>query len=252
VNTPTDFLHIDLTKDEQVEDVHHAIQESINSWGDLLIVTGGVLQPSKYFYSIISFEWINGKYRYARKNIGGEFRITVPLLGGGKAAISHKSISHAKKTLRAMTSLDGNSSTSIQMMQDKAQQWINDVRSGHLHCQNVWFLLKVWFWPHIGYGLCSSTASLQELERVLHKQYYQILPLGGIVRTTPVESRTIDAGFYGIGLPHLGVEAMITMTNKLLMHYGCNTATGQLMQTLYLLLFTELGLSFTPVQESYS
>jgi hypothetical protein len=44
--------------------------------------------------------------------------------------------------------------------------------------------------------------------------------------TTPVESWTIDAGFYGIGLPHLGVEAVIAMTNKLLMHYGCNTAMG--------------------------
>jgi hypothetical protein len=76
--------------------------------------------------------------------------------------------------------------------------------------------------------------------------------LGRIVRTTPVESRTIDAGFYGIGLPHLGVDAVIVMTNKLLMHYGCNTATGKFMQTLYLLLFTELGLLFTPLQELYS
>jgi hypothetical protein len=41
-------------------------------------------------------------------------------------------------------------------------------------------------------------------------------------------------------------------TNKLLMHYGCNTATGQLMQISYLLFFFELGLSFTPLQETYS
>ena len=68
----------------------------------------------------------------------------------------------------------------------------------------------------------------------------------------PVESQTINTGFYGIGLPHLGIEALIAMTNKLLMHYGCNTAMGWFMQTLYLLLFTELGLSFTPLQESYS
>jgi hypothetical protein len=61
---------------------------------------------------------------------------------------------------------------------------------------------------------------------VLHKQYYQILPLGGIVPTTPVESRRMDAGFFGIGLLHLGVKALIAMTNKLLMHYGCKTATG--------------------------
>jgi hypothetical protein len=87
---------------------------------------------------------------------------------------------------------------------------------------------------------------------VLHKQYYQILPLGLIVRTTSVDSRTIDAVFFGIGLLHLDVEALIAMTNKLLMHYGCKTATGQLMKTSYSLFFAELGLSFTPLQESCS
>jgi hypothetical protein len=53
----TDLLHIDLTKDESVDEVHNAIQTSVNSWGNLLIATSGVLQPSKCFYSIILLEW---------------------------------------------------------------------------------------------------------------------------------------------------------------------------------------------------
>jgi hypothetical protein len=52
----TDLLHINLTKDELVEEVHAAIQASINSWGNLLIAMGGALQHSKCFYAIISFE----------------------------------------------------------------------------------------------------------------------------------------------------------------------------------------------------
>ncbi len=136
-----------------------------------------MLQPSKCFYSIILFEWTHGEWKYATINLRGEYGMTVPLPSSSKAAISHKSIGHAKKTLGAMTSLDGNSSASICMMQDKAQQWINDVCHGHLHRQNVWFSLKVQFWPCIGYNLCSSTASFQELDRALHRQYYQILPL---------------------------------------------------------------------------
>jgi hypothetical protein len=96
------------------------------------------------------------------------------------------------------------------------------------------------------------TASFQALDRALHRQYYHILSPGGIVQTTPVDSQTIDAGFFGIGLPHLHVKTLIIMTNKLLMHYGCKTATGRLMQTSYLLFFAERGLLFTPLQESYS
>jgi hypothetical protein len=57
--------------------------------------------------------------------------------------------------------------------------------------------------------------------------------------------------FGGVGLPRLRVEALIAMANKLLMHYGCQMATGQFMQTSYSVLYLELGLSFQPLQESY-
>ncbi len=155
---------------------------------------------------------------------------------GKEVPIAHKQVDHAEKTLGAMTLPDGNSGASIQLVQEKAQNWINAVRSGHLYRQNVWFLLKVQFWPWVGYGLCSTTATFSELEQALHWQYYQILPLGGVMRSAPVGSRTIDTGFYGVGLTHVGIEALIAMTNKLLMHYRCSTATGRFMQISHSLL----------------
>jgi hypothetical protein len=94
-------------------------------------------------------------------------------------------------------------------------------------------------------------ATFQELENALHRQYFQILPLGRVIRTTPVEIRSMGAGFFGVGLPHLGVEALIAMADKLLMHYGCHTATGQFKQTLYSLFYLELSLLFQPLQELY-
>ncbi len=68
----TDLLHIDLSKDETVNKVHRAIQESVNSWGNLLIATGGVLQPNKCFYSIISFKWKDRGWSYANNTLRGE------------------------------------------------------------------------------------------------------------------------------------------------------------------------------------
>jgi hypothetical protein len=179
-----DILHINLTKDESIDDFDVTIQDSVNSCGNLLIATGGILQPSKCFYSIISFEWTNRERKYANNLVRDELEMSMPLPGGGMAAVSHKSINHAKKTLGAMTSPDGNSAPNIRMMQEKARQWINSVRNGHLHQQNVWFLLEMQFWPRIRCGLCSSTANLRELDQTLYHQYYQILPLGGVVHTT--------------------------------------------------------------------
>jgi hypothetical protein len=100
--------------------------------------------------------------------------------------------------------------------------------------------------------LCSSTATFQELAKSLHIQYYQMLPLCGVVRSTPVGSRSVDAGFFGVGLPRLGVEALIAMSNKLLMHYGYDTATGQFMRISFNLFYLELGLLFQPMQESFA
>ncbi len=66
-----------------------------------------------------------------------------------------------------------------------------------------------------------------------------------------MRSRTIDSGFYGVGLPHIGIEATIATTNKFFIHFRCCTATGRFMQISYSLLLVELGLSFQPLQVEY-
>jgi hypothetical protein len=170
---------------------------------------------------------MNRELRYTNNTLRGEFGVMIPLPGQKAATIEYKSIDHAEITLGAMMSPDGDSTTSIQMIQEKTQAWINAVRNGHLHRRNVWFPLKVQFWPRIGYRLCSLTALFHDLEHALHRQYYQMLSLCRFVQLTLVGSQSMDAGFFGVGLPHLGVEALIAMSNKLLMHYGCNTATGR-------------------------
>ena len=155
----TDLLHIDLSKNETVDEVHNEIQASVKNWGNLLITTGGVLQPAKCFYLIVSFNWKEGKWRYADNTMRGNFGVNVLLTGGTEAPIARKKVNHAEKTLGVMTSPDGKSKASIAMMQEKAQSWINAMRGGHLHRRNVWFLLKVQFWPWVGFGLCSTTAT---------------------------------------------------------------------------------------------
>jgi hypothetical protein len=146
----TDLLHINFNKDETVNDAHIAIQNSVKSWGNLLIATGGALKPEKCFYSILSFEWVRREWKYKNNSINGRNRVTVPLSGGGSTAIVHCPITHAEKTLGNLTSPDGGSSGAILQMQEKVQQWVDTVRNCHLHRRNVWFSLGVQFWPWVG------------------------------------------------------------------------------------------------------
>jgi hypothetical protein len=90
----------------------------------------------------------------------------------------------------------------------------------------MWFSVDCKFWPSVKYGLCCSMATLSELESVLVLLYVKMLPLGGIVWTALKGIQQLDRGFYGTGLPHPGVEAIVEQSNKLLMHYGCGTALG--------------------------
>jgi hypothetical protein len=102
-----------------------------------------------------------------------------------------------------------------------------------------------------GYSLCNSTVTYEELENALQKHYYQILPLGGVIRTAPLDCKMVDAQFYCPGLPHPGAEALIAMSNKLLMHFGSRTALGTFLGSSYSFLLLELGVSFQPLQSSY-
>jgi hypothetical protein len=55
-----DLLHINVDHNKSVDDdeSHAAIQNSVNSWGNLLIATGGALKPKKCFYS--QSHYLNG------------------------------------------------------------------------------------------------------------------------------------------------------------------------------------------------
>jgi hypothetical protein len=95
-------------------------------------------------------------------------------------------------------------------------------------------------------------ATLSELELVMLSFYRKMLPLGGIVRTASKGIRQLDRGFYGAGLPHPGVEAIVEQSNKLLTHYGCHTVLGTKLQTSIELLLVELGMMLHPLQLSYA
>jgi hypothetical protein len=113
----------------------------------------------------------------------------------------------------------------------------------------MWFSVDRQLWPSVKYGLCCSMASLSELKLVLLPFYGKMLPLGGIVQMALKGIRQLDWGFYGAGLPHPGVEAIVEQSNKLL---GCCTAVGTKLQTSLGLLLVELGMSFQPLQLSYA
>ena len=50
-----DILHLDMSKRKSTQEALTSLQESVTSWGNLLIATGGLLKPSKCFFHLNSF-----------------------------------------------------------------------------------------------------------------------------------------------------------------------------------------------------
>jgi hypothetical protein len=51
----TDVIHLDMNHRKSHLKALEELQQSVMSWGKLLIATGGSLKPSKCFYHLVSF-----------------------------------------------------------------------------------------------------------------------------------------------------------------------------------------------------
>lgn len=247
-----DLIHIDMVHDETALETFAKMQASVKSWGMLLIATGGSYKPEKCFHHLISFTWDRkGKWSYADNHNDLDFTMAVPMPDGTDVKIDHLPVTQARETLGVWSCPDGNASEALTQMKDKAQKWVDRAKEGRLRRRDVWFLLDVQFWPRVGYGICCNLASHAELESVLSKQYFQLIPMGGVVRTAPAAVRQLHRGFYGIGCPHPGIKCLVSQISKLLMHYGTRSSVGFKMAVSFRELILELGVSFQPFQEPY-
>jgi len=183
----TDILHVRMDENETVVEAHAALQASINSWGGLLLATGGAFKPPKCFYHLMSFRFkSNGEWMYDKNHEDENLHIGVPMPNGEMAQIEHLPVTESKETLGVWSSPSGCNKRAIKSMQSKAQEWIDRAKEGKMMQRDIWFLTKHQLWPKVSYGLCSNTASLADLNSALQKQYFQLVPLGGIIRSAPV------------------------------------------------------------------
>ena len=251
----TDLLHMNMERLEHLEETHEALQTSVTSWGTKLLATGGALKPPKCFYYLIDFEWLeDGSWRY--KELQDEelvaFQIRVPSSTGRMHLIDYVRPSEARKTLGTMTCPTGDPTASLERMQKLAQEWVDTAKNAKMHRRHLWLMLQRQFWARVGYAIGTSVASMEQLEDVFKKQYFALLPLLGVRRSIHRSFRMLDSGFGGIGLPNPAVECGVAQLSKLMMHYGCPSAVGTILQTSMELFILELGMSSTlPFAPSY-
>ena len=99
---------------ELVVEAHRALQESVRSWGGLLIASGGALKPIKCFSHILSFVWKrDGTWEYEANEEDDSRIILVPTPGEGECAIANLSADTACETLGVFTAPNGSATKAL-------------------------------------------------------------------------------------------------------------------------------------------
>jgi hypothetical protein len=69
----TDVTHLYLGKEETVEEAHSQLQESVLSWGNLLIATEESLKPSKFSFNFDD----KGRWKFAKNQARADLGILI-------------------------------------------------------------------------------------------------------------------------------------------------------------------------------
>ena len=125
---------------------------------------------------------------------------------GSQVLIEYAAVDTAKETLEICTSTVGDSKPALETMKNKAYKWIHRAKEGTLSRHVVWFLLDRQLWTTVGYGMSSKTSHWYKITDFLKKKWWQLISLGGVMRTAPDGVRQKRRGLYGVDCPHVGVE----------------------------------------------
>jgi len=260
----TDIIHLNMKKRETVQEVHSAISESVRSWNELLMATGGTLHPDKCFYYLMSysFDKHTESWHYVDHSEDEDFDIELTLPDGTPFLMKHHPVNHPETMLGVATCPIGSCHNKcncsedckgvLDILKEKATDCAQKVLGSRVNRRQVWTWISACFWNKVKYGLCCNTGNIATLQESLGKTYYQLLPLCGVIRSAPTELRDLASAFYGVGLPNVAIECCIEQLNKLQMHYGCPSSVGFQLQTSMELFIVQLGRSLQPFDESYS
>jgi hypothetical protein len=116
-----DLIHMCENETDTIHHAHEALQQSVTTWGNLLIATGGSLKPPKCFFYLIGYDWDStGQWKYADTHSGGNHTILVPLPDSSSAPIEQLSLHTPSTTLGGSTCPTGATDSSLQYMSDRA------------------------------------------------------------------------------------------------------------------------------------
>ncbi len=219
-------------------------QIELKKWSCLLNATGGVLKPEKCFWYLLDYDCINREWTYADAT-ATELKITNA--DGTKSPIKQEKVTESKATLGIYDSLSGGNKGHLSFILDKATQWVNRMKNGHLPSHIVWIAYKHQLWLSLRYGLGTMTNNMEVAEELINKTNHRMLNILGIFRNVSTGLRKLHTTFGGFGLFSLPTKQLISQVNMLFQHYHISMNLSRKLDASLQYLQLQLGTPHNPL-----
>ena len=230
-------------------DVKDDAQNSVDAWANLLISTGGSLNPEKCYWWMVDYTCINGEWNYAPQV---EWTLTIPLPDGSQHHIAQQDVRESKKMLGIWSNPAGNDIKHLEeIIVKKYRTWLDRSKNGHLPASLNQKSYQFKLWPGMNYGLATLATPTRMVSNLVDRLDYEALPLLGVTRSIKKEWRNLPRAVGGIGLRNVAIEQLIGWINMLLQHYGATTTLGLKVTASLEALQLEVGCLGNPFDENY-
>ena len=215
------------------------MQKVINSWSDLMQVTGGLIATSKSWWYLIDVIWTNGKW--SAVDAEADTSLTAPS-HTGPVDLQRIQCDQTTEMLGIHMSPSGNKKTMLNHLRKEALQWAGKLRLGRTTPKAAWTALHTTISAKLKYAMPTSTFTQAECIHIIAPALAAGLQLSGVSRNFPTAARHAPITSGGLHVLDLHVDMGTSRTAALINYSLKNTPTGYLMKMNVEHLILEAGL----------
>jgi hypothetical protein len=218
----------DLTQEE--EGLVTRMEDIIQSFLDLLQVTGGDLAPEKCAWYLIGHRWNKGVPTLIQIEPQHRSISMISRASGQESVIKRKAPMEGHRTLFFLMTGDGTSTEHKRVMMEKGVDYATAIINSTLQNIECSMAYGAYYMPSLAYGTRSTALSYKECEDIQRPLVSAILPKMGIVLNA---ARTVVFGsvkYCGLGLDHITTLQHLSRLQYLIGHIRSKIITSKLIR----------------------
>ena len=222
------FAYVDdsdlLTIGSDPIEVLTSMQQLINSWGELMDVTGGSLSVEKSWWYMLEYIWRRGKW--VAVDAGPGLDLVAKTSGGTEISLKRLQTHESSKMLGIWIAPDGNKKKLITEMKNEAINWGAKVKSGNSSREEAWTALNTNLSAKLKYPLPACSLTETECKSIMWPALKTALPRSGIASNMASAYRNGPREYGGAGVLDLFHCQGSTRTAMVVEHLYRKTPTG--------------------------